>query len=518
MPPFRDAEMDHPSRIIGIQFSVLSPKQILSNSVVEIQTKDTYINNNIPVLNGLFDPRMGTQEANQFCPTDGNDYHKCPGFFGHMKLGKPVFYIQYLNTVHKILRCVCIKCSKLLIDKARYQHLLKLSSEHRWSEVYSRASKVKRCGEDTEDGCSCKQPTRIRRTAAELTTIIAEWETKADEDEPEGQPAMSGGADGAADENEEPKSAAPPVATPPAPAAATAAMGGKKTMRLTAEIILKIFRRISDDDVFFMGFNPTWVRPEWFICENLAIPPPNMRPSVKHDGQTRAEDDITHILMNIFKANDKINSLIAQNAKEEHISPHELLLQYYVATQIDNKIPGSSFQPMIQRSGRPMKSIKDRLNGKGGRLRQNLMGKRVDFSARSVITADPNISIAELGVPLQIAKNITRPVRVNQKNRAFLTKLVQNGADKYPGAKMIDKRSGNISISLSYVDLNSVVLEDGDVVHRHMLDGDFVLFNRQPTLHRMSMMAHKARIMQHGNSFRMNVAVTQPYNADQPVH
>jgi|TARA_Y100001958_G_C21220239_1_gene545580 DNA-directed RNA polymerase II subunit RPB1 len=167
-----------------------------------------------------------------------------------------------------------------------------------------------------------------------------------------------------------------------------------------------------------------------------------------------------------------------------------------------------------------MKSIKDRLNGKGGRLRQNLMGKRVDFSARSVITADPNIGISELGVPLQIAKNITRPVRVNQKNMHYLTQLVRNGATNYPGAKMIDRKSGNgyVPISLSYVDLNSIVLEEGDIVHRHMLDGDFVLFNRQPTLHRMSMMAHKARIMHHGNSFRMNVAVCGPYNADFDRH
>ena len=80
------------------------------------------------------------------------------------------------------------------------------------------------------------------------------------------------------------------------------------------------------------------------------------------------------------------------------------MLQYYIATQVDNKIPGVA--AVAQRSGRPLKSIKERLNGKTGRVRGNLMGKRVDYSARSVITADPNISIRELGVPLKIAKNI----------------------------------------------------------------------------------------------------------------
>jgi DNA-directed RNA polymerase II subunit RPB1 len=141
------------------------------------------------------------------------------------------------------------------------------------------------------------------------------------------------------------------------------------------------------------------------------------------------------------------------------------------------------------------------------------MAKRVDFSARSVITADPNISIRELGVPMKIAKNITKPVVVNNVNRAFLMKLVQNGPDIHPGAKILEKKNGD-SITLRYVDRKSIVLENGDIVHRHMMDGDPVLFNRQPTLHRMSMMCHIARIMKRGDTFRMNVADTKPYNAD----
>ena len=141
------------------------------------------------------------------------------------------------------------------------------------------------------------------------------------------------------------------------------------------------------------------------------------------------------------------------------------------------------------------------------------MGKRVDFSARSVITPDPNLSIRELGVPLKIAKNITKPVIVNQTNKNFLLKLVKNGPDVYPGAKILEKKNGD-NISLRYVDRDSIVLEDGDTVHRHMMDGDGVLFNRQPTLHRMSMMCHIAKVMSKADTFRMNVADTKPYNAD----
>ena len=187
------------------------------------------------------------------------------------------------------------------------------------------------------------------------------------------------------------------------------------------------------------------------------------------------------------------------------------VLQYYVASQVDNKIPGVA--SCAQRSGRPLKSIKDRLNGKGGRMRGNLMAKRVDFSARSVITADPNISIRELGIPLKVAKNITKPVLVNDVNKAFLMKLIENGPDEWPGAKILERKNGD-SITLRYMDRKSIVLENGDIVHRHMMDGDAILFNRQPTLHRMSMMCHIARIMKRGDTFRMNVGVTKPYNAD----
>ena len=336
-----------------------------------------------------------------------------------------------------------------------------MPSEARWKYVFALASKVKRCGEDTEDGCGCLQPFRIRKEG--LASIFAEWKDT------------------------------------------------EIVIKLTPELVLKIFKRISDEDVFFMGFSPVWSRPDWMICQAMAVPPPAVRPSVKHDAQQRSEDDLTHILVNIIKTNKTLQDKIQNNAPANVIDDWTTVLQYYVATQVDNKIPGVA--SVAQRSGRPLKSIKDRLNGKGGRMRGNLMAKRVDFSARSVITADPNLSIRELGVPMKIAKNITKPVVVNAMNRAFLTKLMRNGPDEFPGAKILEKKNGE-SITLRYIDRMSIELEEGDIVHRHMMDGDIVLFNRQPTLHRMSMMAHVARIMTQGDTFRLNVAVTKPYNAD----
>jgi DNA-directed RNA polymerase II subunit RPB1 len=457
------------SKIIGIQFSILSPDEIRKGSVAEITSRDTYINNK-PVIGGLFDPRMGVLEPGLICPTDGLDYMETPGYFGHIELARPVFYIQYLTTVIKVLRCVCIKCSKLKISKETYKQALKLSADERWNYVFKLASVVNRCGEDSEDGCGCLQPKKIKKEG--LATLFAEWDN----------------VDGLTDDDKD-----------------------KLNMKLTPEIVLKILRRISDDDVNFMGFSPVFSRPDWMVCQVLAVPPPAVRPSIKMDGQQRSEDDISHILVNIIKANKTLQEKIQENANSNIIDDWHTVLQYYIATQVDNKIPGVA--SVAQRSGRPLKSIKERLNGKGGRVRGNLMGKRVDFSARSVITPDPNLSIRELGIPLKVAKNITKPVTVNAMNKNFLLKLVKNGPDEYPGAKILEKKNGE-QITLRYADRENIQLEYGDIVHRHMMNGDGILFNRQPTLHRMSMMCHIAVIMYKGDTFRMNVADTKPYNAD----
>ena len=447
----------NPSKVIGIQFSILSPDEIRKGSVAEINSRDTYINNK-PVINGLFDPRMGVLEPGLICPTDGLDYMQTPGYFGHIELATPVFYIQYLNTIQKILRCVCFKCSKLLISKDKYKQALKLQSKNRWNYVFNLCKDIKRCGQDTDDGCGTLQPAKIKKEG--IASLFAHWDNASED-------------------------------------------GEDIIIPLTPELVLKIFKRISDEDVTFMGFSPIWSRPDWMICQVLAVPPPAVRPSVKHDAQQRSEDDLSHILVNIIKTNKTLQEKIQNNAPENIINDLAIVLQYHVASQIDNKLPGA--HPVAQRSGRPFKSIKDRLNGKGGRMRGNLMAKRVDFSARSVITADPNISIRELGIPMKIAKNITKPVVVNRVNKAFLTKLVQNGPDVHPGAKKLEKKNG-VTIELRFRDRNSIVLEEGDIVHRHMMDGDAILFNRQPTLHRMSMMCHIARIMKRGDTFRMNVA------------
>ena len=337
--------------------------------------------------------------------------------------------------------------------------------------MFARANKVKRCGEFTDDGCGCKQPDKIKLEG--MANIYAIW----DEISSVGQDKQ------------------------------------KVVIKMTPEIILKLFKRISDEDVHFMGFSPVWSRPDWMICTVLPIAPPAVRPSVKHDAQQRSEDDLTHIYSNIIKTNnylkDKLSSGADVNSSAIEMSTE--ILQHSIAMIANNKIKGVA--PMAQRSGRPLQCIMGRINSKNGRIRGNLMGKRVDFSARSVITGDPNLSIRQLGVPLKIAKNITKPVMVNDRNRNFLLQLVLTGPDEWPGAKILERKNG-VNVSLRYVDRTNISLENGDIVHRHMMDGDVVLFNRQPSLHRMSMMGHIVRVMHIGDTFRMNVGDTKPYNAD----
>ena len=434
-------------------------------SVVAITTRDTYAGGR-PVVGGLFDPRMGVLDPGLVCPTDGLDCMETPGYFGHIELAKPVYYVQYLATIMKVLRSTCFKCGKLRCNKEALAKEMPKDAHKRWDVVFKLCNKIKVCGEENGDGCGFEQPDKIMYHKDEVATIQAVWVNKDGEDQ---------------------------------------------VKVLAVEEVLEMLTRITDEDVEFMGFSPGWSRPEWMICSKLPVPPPAVRPSVKVDAQQRSEDDLSHFLTNIFKANVTLAAKIAANAPQDIINSWHRLVQYFVGVMVNNEDP--RLPTATQRTGRPLKSVQERLKGKTGRVRGNLMGKRVDQSARSVITPDPNLGIAQIGVPLPIAKNITFPQIVNERNKNYLLKLVVRGPDIYPGAVRLERENGEI-VTLRHADRNSLVIEPGDIVHRHLLNGDYVLFNRQPTLHRMSMMAHRVQVLFEGNTFRMNLADTKPYNAD----
>ena len=263
-----------------------------------------------------------------------------------------------------------------------------------------------------------------------------------------------------------------------------------------------------------MGLNSDYARPEWMILTVLPVPPPPVRPSISMDGTAtgmRNEDDLTYKLSDIIRANGNVKQAMREGAAQHLLRDLEELLQYHVATFMDNDIAG--LPRALQKSGRPIKAIRARLKGKEGRLRGNLMGKRVDFSARTVITGDANLSLHEVGVPRSIARTLTYPETVTPYNISKLHKLVENGPNEHPGARFVVRADGSRLDLRHHKSSGSMSLEYGWKVERHLVDGDYIIFNRQPSLHKESMMGHRVRVMPY-STFRLNLSVTSPYNAD----
>jgi DNA-directed RNA polymerase II subunit RPB1 len=452
--------------IIGVQFGIANPEDILSRSVVEVITDKTY-QAQLPVPGGVFDSRFGVIENGKVCPTCKQTNLLCPGHFGHISLARPVYLYQFLDIVQKILQNVCLTCSNpYLLDEELEKIEKRQTGMDRFNAVREQTASYK--SKQTKSGSSCphcespliKKVEKVENTVATLEAVT--YDDEADK------------------------------------------------IPLEPEMVLRCFQRISDRHIELLGFNPKFSRPDWMICTVLAVPPLTVRPSVVMDDNQRMEDDLTHKLVDIVRNNQRLRDKIDKGDSADVISKYTDLLQFDVATYVDNDIKGFTAS---QRSGRPLKTLKSRLGAKTGRVRGNLMGKRVDFSARSVITPDANIDVDELGVPEEIAMNLTFPEVVTVYNRDRLMTYIRNGPAKYPGAKSVFLRDDQRPISLKYVNPEMIDLKDGDIVHRHLVDGDVVLFNRQPSLHKGSMECHRVRVLPY-STFRLNVSATKPYNAD----
>ena len=448
--------------IVGVQFGIANPDDIVKRSVVEVTTDKTHLSGN-PAPNGVFDSRFGVIENGKVCPTCKQTNQYCPGHFGHITLARPVYLYQFFDTIEKLCNCICLSCSTPL----GYPDPKTPPGMGRFKELRDVLAKKK--------PALC--PVCTTPAFAKVVKVVGKAASL------EGSFAKPKGEDA--------------VVIPPVP--------------LQAEMVLRAFQRITNEDCEKIGFNPKFARPEWMICTVLAVPPLTVRPSVVMDDNQKMEDDLTHILISVLRHNQSLRDRIDKGETAEVIDRHTALLQYDVATYVDNDIKGMA--PAAQRSGRPLRTLKARFGAKTGRVRGNLMGKRVDFSARSVITPDANIELDELGVPIEIAINLTFPEIVSMYNRDRLMGYLRNGPDKHPGAKTVFLKQDKRSVSLRFVNAETLDLREGDVVHRHLLDGDIVLFNRQPSLHKASMMAHRVVVLPY-STFRLNVSATRPYNAD----
>lgn len=286
-------------------------------------------------------------------------------------------------------------------------------------------------------------------------------------------------------------------------------MLGKK--RLSPIEVREKLVNISDEELKKVGINPKTCRPEWTVLSLLLVPSVTVRPSITLDTGERSEDDVTHKLSDIIRSNQRLWENLNAGAPEVIIEDLWDLLQYHVTTFFDNNV--SRIPPARHRSGQPLKTITERIKGKEGRIRHNLAGKRVNYSARTVISPDPLIKINEIGVPFEIAKVLTVAENVTSINIEMLKELIKKGSE-YPGANYVIRPDGKKKkITDSLKEELCVEIQPGYKVERHIRDGDIVLFNRHPTLHKQGLMAHFVKVLPN-RTFRLHPAAATPYNAD----
>jgi DNA-directed RNA polymerase subunit A' len=284
---------------------------------------------------------------------------------------------------------------------------------------------------------------------------------------------------------------------------------GKK--RLSPIEVRERLVSIKDEELKKIGINAKSCRPEWAVLSLLLVPSVTVRPSITLDTGERSEDDLTHKLSDIIRANQRLWENLNAGAPEVIIEDLWDLLQYHVTTFFDNNV--SRIPPARHRSGQPLKTITERIKGKEGRIRQNLAGKRVNYSARTVVSPDPFIKINEVGVPYEIARIITVSETVTTTNIEAMRELIRQG-EKYPGANYVIRVDGKRKrITEELKEELCAEIQPGYKIERHLRDGDIVLFNRHPSLHKQSLMAHYVRVLPN-RTFRLHPATALPYNAD----
>ncbi|MCK9580588.1 MAG: DNA-directed RNA polymerase subunit A' [Methanoregula sp.] len=456
--------MPSPKRIGRIQFGLLSPKEIREMSVRKIIWADTYDDDGFPYPQGLMDLNLGVIDPGLRCKTCDQKASECPGHFGHIELAKPVIHVGYTRLIRKLLRVTCRSCGRVLLSPDEIEKVVGTEDDQTGDILSEKDVKKERvcphCGEQ-QLKINFEKPTTFSEVVVED--------------------------------------------------------GKKVEHKLTPADIRARMEKIPNEDLIPLGINPDVARPEWTILTVLPVPPVTMRPSIILENGQRSEDDLTHKLVDIIRINQRFKENQDAGAPQLIIEDLWELLQYHVTTYLDNEVAGCP--PARHRSGRPLKTLSQRLKGKDGRFRGSLSGKRVNFSSRTVISPDPNLSVSQVGVPRAVANEMTIPVRVTAYNIEELKQIVRTGplrpdVNSPCGANYVI-RPDNRRLRLGADNLDTVadMIEPGYMVERQLRDSDVVLFNRQPSLHRMSIMAHRVKVME-GRTFRLNPAVCPPYNAD----
>ncbi|WP_254522084.1 DNA-directed RNA polymerase subunit A' [Natrinema caseinilyticum] len=521
-----------PKDIGAISFGLMEPEEYREMSATKIITADTYDDDGFPIDMGLMDPRLGVIDPGLECKTCGKHSGSCNGHFGHIELAAPVIHVGFTKLIRRLLRGTCRECSKLLLTederdefRGQLEESRKLSRD--LNDVTKAAIRQARkkdrcpfCGEIQYD-IDHEKPTTYYEVQQVLTSEYSQRIAG----------AMQGDEEAGIDRT-----------TPDELAEKTdieltrineilsGSFRPRESQRKAIEKALDIdlteedtnklmpsdirdwFENIPDEDIEVLGINPERSRPEWMILTVLPVPPVTARPSITLDNGQRSEDDLTHKLVDIIRINQRFMENREAGAPQLIIEDLWELLQYHVTTFMDNEISGTP--PARHRSGRPLKTLSQRLKGKEGRFRGSLSGKRVNFSARTVISPDPTLSLNEVGVPDRVAKEMTQTMNVTERNLADARRFVSNGPEGHPGANYVRRPDGRrLKVTEKNCEQLAEKVEAGWEVNRHLIDGDIVIFNRQPSLHRMSIMAHEVVVMPY-KTFRLNTVVCPPYNAD----
>ncbi|MFH1404356.1 MAG: DNA-directed RNA polymerase subunit A' [Candidatus Altiarchaeota archaeon] len=436
-------------KIDHVEFGLLSSKMIQRMSAARIYTPNTYDDDGYPVEGGLMDPRLGVIDPGIRCKTCGGRLGECQGHFGHVQLTRPVIHVGYAKEVYNLLRATCRSCGRLLASDETLQKLGEQGVDVS-DDVWAKSVKIS----NNEAKCPHCETKQIK---IKFVRPYSYYE-------------------------------------------------GEDNILVTD--IKERFEKITEDDLNYLNLK---VRPEWLVLTAIPVLPITARPSITLESSDRSEDDLTHKLVDILRINQRLEENINSGAPQLIIEDLWDLLQYHVATYFDNGITG--IPPARHRSGRPLKTIAQRLKSKEGRFRNNLSGKRVNFSARTVVGPDPNLSINEVGVPYYVAMELTVPEDVNERNIDRMRVMIMNGSEVYPGAHNVISNGKRKRVLDETKEVIAETLKEGDIVERMLQDGDIVIFNRQPSLHRQSMMCHQVRVLPY-NTFRINTSVCAPYNAD----
>ncbi len=509
----------------------MDPEEYREMSATKVITADTYDDDGFPIDMGLMDPRLGVIDPGLECKTCGQHSGSCNGHFGHIELAAPVIHVGFSKLIRRLLRGTCRECSRLLLqddEKQEFHERLKRARDldEGLNDVTKAAVRQARkkdrcphCGEPQFD-VQHEKPTTYYEVQQVLSSEYPDRIASAMEpDEEDGQrisptelaeetgidagrvqEILSGDFRPRQDDREAIESALDVDLTE------------EDMNKLMPSDIRDWFEAIPDQDLDVLGINPDRSRPEWMILTVLPVPPVTARPSITLDNGQRSEDDLTHKLVDIIRINQRFMENREAGAPQLIIEDLWELLQYHVTTFMDNEISGTP--PARHRSGRPLKTLSQRLKGKEGRFRGSLSGKRVNFSARTVISPDPTLSLNEVGVPDRIASEMTQTMNVNERNLEDARRYVSNGPEEHPGANYVRRSDGRrLKVTEKNCEELAEKVESGWEVSRHLTDGDIVIFNRQPSLHRMSIMAHEVVVMPY-KTFRLNTTVCPPYNAD----